>query len=140
MAWISPPHAGAIVSFETRPTTESPWTSRHQASADPATALTLVANGDTIWNSRTDWMLHRRDPTSATVINSDSSIEIIEVCELGELRIIVSASQKVLSTIDPVATDPDRISFHIDRSDNTLEIRLFSAEEDAEATQSQLSS
>lgn len=140
MAWISPLHAGAIVSFETRPTTQSPWTSRHRASADPATALTLVANGDAIWNSRTNWILHRRDPTSATVINSEDSIEIHEVCELGELRIIVSASRNVLYTIDPAATDPDRISFRVERSDNTFEIRFFSAEEDAEATQSQLSS
>jgi hypothetical protein len=134
MAWISPPHAGAIVSFETRPTTESSWTSRYRAGAGAITALTLLENGIAIWKTEPNWVLHRRDPTSAILVNGDGSIEIHETCELGELRVTVIATQNVLATLDLCESDPDQISYRIDRTDTTLEIRLFGAEEDAEAT------
>jgi hypothetical protein len=96
--------------------------------------LTLLANSVPIWKSRKGWVLHRRDPTSATIVNDDGSIEILETCELGELRVTVSASQDVRSAIDPGAFDPGQISLRVARTDTTLEIRLFGAEEDAEAT------
>ncbi|MEJ7838782.1 MAG: hypothetical protein WKF81_08195 [Thermomicrobiales bacterium] len=138
MAWVSPQHAGAIVSFLSRITPDVPWITVIQASADPASAPAIlfdrVGGGVPVWMAIPEWDLVRRDPTSLTVGDANGLVTIECACEPGQIRIHASWTRDLrltgrLSFDIKDATWQRSIDTSIIRTERSIELLLFHAEE-----------